>query len=410
MLRRIARRWLPRRTVRLRLTLLYGGLFLVSGAALLVVTYLLVQHAIHSRFQSFIPAPGSAPGPGPAGSGLLSGGSEMLSTQLQEAIEQQQDALMHQLLVQSGVALGLMAAVSVALGWVVAGRVLRRLRTITATARDISATNLHRRLALDGPSDELKELGDTIDGLLARLEASFEAQRRFVANASHELRTPLARQRALGQVALSDPDAPAAELRRAHERILAAGEQQERLIDALLTLARGQAGIAVRRPFDLGELVREVADARHGAGVAIRTSVTPAVASGHRPLAERLVANLVDNAVRHNVPGGQVEVLTREFDGRAVLVVSNTGPEVPADAIAGIFQPFHRLGGTRTGEGLGLGLSIVEAVARTHDATVTAVPRPGGGLTVTVAFPAAAFPAAAAGADNRGHEVSLRVR
>ncbi|UQS25827.1 HAMP domain-containing histidine kinase [Amycolatopsis thermalba] len=402
MLRRLARRWLPRRTVRLRLTLLYGGVFLVSGAALLVVTYLLVAHAVRGPFQAFQPAPGNAPAP--AGAGLLTGAAEMLPRQMQEAVEKQQDAMLHQLLVQSGIALGLMAAASVALGWLVAGRILRRLRTITTTARDISATNLHRRLALDGPVDELKELGDTIDNLLARLEGSFEAQRRFVANASHELLTPLARQRALGQVALSDPDAPAAELRRAHERILAAGEQQERLIDALLTLARGQTGIAVRRPFDLGELAREVTDARPDAGVTIRTSAGPAVASGHRPLAERLVSNLVGNAVRHNVPGGWVEVLTRTFDGRAVLVVSNTGPEVPADAIGDIFQPFHRLGATRTGEGLGLGLSIVEAVARAHDATVTAVPRPGGGLTVTVAFPAAA-----AGADNRGHEVSLRV-
>lgn len=402
--RHIARPHLPRRTVRLRLTLLYGVLFLISGAALLTVTYFLVRHAVEGqsvRGSDLIPAPGGLPGPADAPPDAGTNPSppqpgarsfvDVLTVQAQQALLEQKAAVLHQLLVQSGIALGIMAVVATVLGWVVAGRILRRLRTITATARDISANNLHRRLALDGPSDELKELGDTFDELLGRLETSFQAQRRFVANASHELRTPLARQRAIGQVALADPDADVASLRAAHERILAAGTQQERFIEALLTLARGQVGIEVRAPFDLAGLAREVIDAQAAEadyrGLVIRSSISPAMAAGHRPLAERLVTNLVDNAVRHNESGGWLEVRTRTVDGRAVLVVANTGPVAQPDDVDQLFRPFQQLGTARTGEGLGLGLSIVAAVAAAHDATVTAGARPGGGLSVTVTFP-----------------------
>ncbi|GAA2212187.1 ATP-binding protein [Nonomuraea monospora] len=381
----------PRRTVRLWMTILYGGLFLVSGAALLAITYALVRHAVVGRpAASFLPAPGGGTAPSPA---VLTG-QHVLG--LKEVIERQQSDVMRELLLNSGIALAVMAVLSIVLGWTVAGRILRRLRTITATARAISATNLHRRLALDGPDDELKELGDTIDALLGRLEAAFEAQRRFVANASHELRTPLTRQRAIGQLALSDPEAGVESLRRAHERILVAGAQQERLIDALLTLARGHAGIEVRRPFDLAGLARETVEARRGQasglGVTLRTSIRPAEAAGHRPLAERLAANLVDNALRYNAPGGWVEVRTGPVDGRPALVVVNTGPLVPPDAVAELFQPFRRLTpaartASERGDGLGLGLSIVQAIAAAHDATVTATARPEGGLRVTVTFP-----------------------
>lgn len=385
---RLARPQLPRRTVRLRLTLLYGGLFAVSGAALLVVTYFLVRHAVAGgpiRASSFAPAPESVSPPSGAPSQEF---LQIMDAQAEKALIEQKNAVLEQLLVQSAISLGIMAVVSAVLGWVVAGRVLRRLRTITAAARDISATNLHRRLALEGPADELKELGDTFDGLLSRLEASFEAQRRFVADASHELRTPLARQRTIGQVALADPHADAASLRHAHERILAAGAQQERLIEALLTLARGQVGIDVREPVDLARLAREVTSARQAeAGhreVTLRSAITPATARGHRQLAERLITNLVDNAVRHNETGGWVHVRTGTEDGHAVLVVANTGPVIAPGDVERLFQPFQRHGETR--EGLGLGLSIVRAIATAHDATVTAAARTGGGLTVTVTF------------------------
>ncbi|NUT95956.1 MAG: HAMP domain-containing histidine kinase [Saccharothrix sp.] len=360
-----------RRTVRLRLTLLYGGLFLLCGAVVLTVTYVLVSHAL-TPIDRLVPLPG-LPAP-PAG-----GEAMHVFVKAEQALVAQREDVLHQLLVQSGFALALVVVLALALGRLVAGRILHRLRTITTTARQISATNLHRRLALPGPDDELKELGDTFDDLLVRLEASFRAQRQFVANASHELRTPLARQRAIGQVALDDPDASAATLRAAHERVLAAGEQQERLIEALLTLARGHAGIDVRHPFDLGEVVGEVVAVRRTAG--LRDSIAASPVSGHRALTERLVVNLVDNALRHNVPGGWVEVTC----GDGVLSVANTGPVV--SEVDRLFEPFHRGGRTRSGEGLGLGLSIVRAIASAHDATVTAAPRDGGGLVVTVAFP-----------------------
>jgi len=376
----------PRLTVRLRLTLLYGTLFLLCGGALLAITYLLVQHSIRSSH----PFQGLRQGPG----GHFPGGGPLpqptVESQNKEFLTQQQGALMHQLLINSGIALAVMAVISGVLGWVVAGRVLRRLRTITSAARDISANDLHRRLSLTGPSDELKELGDTFDELLGRLEAAFQAQRQFVANASHELRTPLARQRTLGQVALSDPEPTVTSLRAAHERILAAGAQQERVIEALLTLARGSSGIEVRRPFDLAQLAGEAVEARR-TEVAFGVSLEPAITAGHRPLAERLVANLVDNAVRYNVPGGWVQVTTRRQGDHAVLTVANSGPIVPPDAIERLLQPFQRLdttrGTARTG-GLGLGLSIVAAIASAHDATLSTRPRVEGGLIITVVFPA----------------------
>ncbi|MFI0901114.1 sensor histidine kinase [Streptomyces sp. NPDC020983] len=397
---RIVRAGLPRRTVRLRLTALYAGLLLVSGAVLLAVTYGLVAGALH-RAPTVLKREVSVAAPGPAARPAGPDPSmTALRKDVQRTVDHQKTAMLHTLLAQSGIALGLMSVASVLLGWAVAGRVLSPLRTITSTARDISATSLHRRLALDGPHDELRELGDTFDALLARLDTSFQAQRQFVANASHELRTPLARQRVLGQVALADPDPTVESLRAAHERILAAGRQQERLIEALLTLARGHAGLDERHPLDLAGLVREAVAARADAArerqVTLRPTTGAAVSSGHRALAERLVANLLDNAIRYNTPGGQVDVTTRTRDGRAVLTVANTGPEVPAEAVERILLPFQRLGRARTGggprgtpsQGFGLGLSIVSAVASAHDATLTAAPRPGGGLVVTVGFPA----------------------
>jgi signal transduction histidine kinase len=372
-----------RRTVRLRLTLLYGGLFLMCGLALLTVTYFLVRHAVPSNDVRVFQLPGE-PGPPaelpPFQDAQLTIGAQQVAREAERALRAQRQDVLHQLLVQSGIALALMVVLAVALGWWMAGRVLRRLHTITTAARNISATNLHRRLALAGPADELKELGDTFDRLLGRLDASFQAQRQFVANASHELRTPLARQRAIGQVALDDPDASVSTLREAHERVIAAGVQQERLIEAMLTLARGQAGIDVRQPFDLGEVVREVVGT---VGARVRdVTISACTVSGHRALAERLVTNLVDNAIRHNVADGWVSVSCVA----GVLTVTNTGPVVPETDVTRLFEPFQRLA-VRTGDGLGLGLSIVRAIATAHDATVDAEPRAEGGLVVTVTFP-----------------------
>jgi signal transduction histidine kinase len=327
--------------------------------------------------------------------------------QVNNCIQQAMAGLRHdtleELLIVSGVALGIMAVASVGLGWLMAGRVLSPLRTITATARRISARNLHQRIAMTGPDDELKELGDTFDQLLGRLDASFRAQRQFVAHASHELRTPLARQRTLLEVALRDRQATSASLRAACERALAAGEEQERLIAALLTLARGERGLDTFEPFDLGDVtagavaaLREEADARD---VAVTTHVGAAPALGDPRLAERLAANLADNAIRYNESGGQVEITAGSRDGRAFLTVVNTGPVIPPDQLGRLFQPFQRLdpGRTRPGSGqpgpgqqdagLRLGLAIVSAIAAAHGAELHAATRAVGGLAVEVVFP-----------------------
>jgi signal transduction histidine kinase len=284
------------------------------------------------------------------------------------------------------------------LGWLVAGRALRPLKTITRAARAISATNLHRRLSLKGPDDELRELGDTFDDLLERLERSFAAQRQFVANASHELRTPLTLERAIIEVALADRSVTTKELRETCERVLAIGDQQERMIESLLTLARSERGLDQRVVFDLQGPVSEVLASRRAElardQLKLDAALTPALTSGDRRLAERLAANLVDNAIHHNVPGGWVRLATRADSGEAVLAVENSGPRVASDEVDRLFEPFTRTGAERSsrGDGHGLGLSIVAAIVRAHGARLLARARPQGGLAVEVRFPAARAP------------------
>jgi signal transduction histidine kinase len=407
---------LPGRTVRLRLTALYGALFLSSGIALLSVTYLLLNRATSECSSARTPtgatvtlcgssaqSNGAPPTtafqtPGLGGTigkpGLTPQQADAQAQLLRTQAVAQRDAQLHQLLVQSGIALGAMAIVSMGLGWIVAGRVLRPLRTITTTARRISATSLHERIAMGGANDELKELGDTFDDLLARLERSFEAQRRFVANASHELRTPLARQRTVAQVALADPDATVDSLRAAHERVLASGAEQERLIDALLTLARGQAGPRMSEPFDLASVTSEVLLTRRDEAerhrLDVHQTLSSATVEGDRRLVERLIANLLDNAISYNRPDGHVDVVVDTRGGHSVVSVSNSGPVVPASDVERLLQPFQRNGPARTGHGrgVGLGLSIVQAIAEAHGARLAVHPRPQGGLNVEVGFPA----------------------
>ena len=444
------------RTVRLRLTLLYVGLFLASAACLLVITYFLVARQLPGTVTLRTSGGGTAGtsasgtagtsgqvvtgGAGGTGAGVAAcappaDGTLPTVAQMNDCVQQAAAGLrndtLDQLLIESGVALGIMAVASVGLGWLMAGRVLSPLRTITATARRISARSLHQRIGMTGPDDELKELGDTFDQLLGRLDASFRAQRQFVANASHELRTPLARQRTLLEVALRDKQATNASLRAACERALAAGEQQERLIAALLTLARGERGLDAFEPFDLGAVAtgalaarRDEAEAR---GVTVTADLGTAAALGDSRLAEQLAANLADNAIRYNVTGGQVEISTGDRDGRAFLAVSNTGPVIPPDQLGRLFQPFQRLDPGRTAPGggagrdgagtgrdgagagrdgagagrggLGLGLAIVSAIAAAHGAELHAATRAAGGLAVEVVFP----PVPAAG-DRRAED------
>jgi signal transduction histidine kinase len=308
---------------------------------------------------------------------------------------QQRAAELRQLLTESGIALSVMTVVSIGLGYLVAGRVLRPLRTITTAARSVSASSLHARLALPGPDDELKELGDTFDELLARLEAAFAAQRQFVANASHEMRSPLARQRTMVEVALADPAPSVSALQDVCKRVLAAGEQQERLIEALLTLARSQRGLDRRETIDLAAITDEVVTSRQADAslreVDVRACMTQAFAMGDANLAERLVANLIDNAVRHNMARGTVDVTVRAWADHAVISVANTGPVIASHEVTRLFQPFQRgcAGRAASRDGLGLGLSIVGAVAQAHDAWLQATAQPGGGLSVDIGFPLA---------------------
>ena len=401
------RRWAvrlrhPRTTVRWRLTLLYSGLFLVSGAALLAITYTLVAHATvsggpHGVVQ--VPANQAVVGrPQAQGAQLPPVVKGLLRSPAGRAAigfvgSGQRISDLHQLVIESSVALAIMAVISAALGWVVAGRVLAPLRTMTTTAQQISETSLDQRLAMEGPPDELRALADTIDRLLERLEGAFDAQRRFVANASHELRTPLTAARAMLEMVISDPDATVETFRATCEQVLEEGEQQEQLIDALLALAQGQRGIDHRERLDLAAIVRAAVGAREveaaAHGLSLELSLEPAAVSGDRRLLERLVSNLVENAIRHNVPDGRVRVAVKPVGGSAVLVLANTGPVVPPDQLGRLLQPFQRLERDRVGhrDGLGLGLSIVAAIADAHQAKLALTPGSSGGLRIEVRFP-----------------------
>jgi signal transduction histidine kinase len=298
----------------------------------------------------------------------------------------------HQLLVNSGLALAIVAVLALLAGWLVAGRMLRPIRTITRTARRISSTNLHERLALAGPQDELKELGDTLDDLFGRLDGAFEAQRHFVANASHELRTPLTAERTLLQVALDDPGTTIAAWRCTAEEVLASSDEQEQLIEALLTLASSESGLNRHEPVDLVATVEATLSGLepeiNRLGIHVDEVTAPAPLEGDALLVERLVVNLLTNAVRHNVLGGRIEVVTDVRDGQPRLSVTNTGPLIPPSEVDRLFQPFQRLDPRRSHyqDGHGLGLSIVRAIANAHRADIDARPMPDGGLSVTVIF------------------------
>jgi signal transduction histidine kinase len=372
-------------SARVRLALMSSALFLVLGTALIVVIVLVEGTAspIHISVGSHT-AVTAAPSGGPL--------PPVITVRPNDAVIAQQHADNARLIVVAWVVLLLTALAAIPLGWFAAGRMLRPLREITARARTISAGNLHERLALSGARDEFTQLGETLDELLARLEASFDAQRRFVANASHELRTPVTVERTLLQVALADPDADAQALRSTCEEALQLSGQQARLIDALLTLATSERGVESWEPFDLGQLTEEIVHSRRRDaerhGVRIEATFDEAHAVGDASLVESLVANLLDNAIRHNVTGGAVAISSRTTAAGTRLSVGNTGAIVPSGDVERLFGPFQRLGDQRVGPttGHGLGLAIVHAIATAHGAILTARPRPQGGLDVQVTF------------------------
>ncbi|MER5481185.1 HAMP domain-containing sensor histidine kinase [Streptomyces sp. NPDC002734] len=387
--------WL-RPTIRIRLTLLYGGMFLIAGIVLLSMIYLLAAQAISTgnqppfkiiQFTDVRVSSDRCPGVNTQLS------LSQFNAEIARCVNLQRQAALDNLLSRSLLALLGLAVIAFAFGYAMAGRVLSPLGKIIRTARAVAGSDLSRRIELDGPDDELKELADTFDEMLERLQRAFTAQQRFVGNASHELRTPLAINRTLLEVHLSDPGAPP-ELQQLGRTLLATNERSEQLVEGLLLLARSDNQIVERKPVDLAEVASRALDQVRGEaaerGVEFRGEPSSVVVQGNGVLLERIALNLVQNAVRYNVPeGGWVEVSTGAEHGQAVLVVSNTGPVVPAYEIDNLFEPFRRLRTERTGsdKGVGLGLSIVRSVARAHGGHITAVPREGGGLVMRVTLP-----------------------
>jgi signal transduction histidine kinase len=397
-------------TLRARLTLVYGALFLVAGLVMLALTWALVQQQFMTAGSSQVvrqvggvSSSGLPPGvedpSGPAGQ------DGPIADYAIQVVDAARDDALTALLTQGAVALVLVGGLAVGIGWLIAGRMLHPLATITATARRIADApdadrRMHERIGLGGPRDEITELANTFDGMLARLDTSFDAQRRFIANASHELRTPLTLNRALLEVSTHRPDA-SADVKLLGGTLLEINARHERLIDGLLLLARSERTLPERRFVDLADVVEHVGGASDGDAADGDEADEPAAAvqlvpgeaptSGDPVLLEQLVRNLVENGLQHNVAeGGWVRVETRtDPDGHAVLEVSNTGPVVAPYELVSLFEPFRRLDGERTADarGVGLGLSIVRAIVQAHDGTVSLAARPEGGLVVTVVLP-----------------------
>ena len=399
----------PRLTVRARLTLLYTGLFAACGAIVVAVSYTLV-----ARLGTAGQDQGNGNNPSPArglsasfaaqcqsqsrsaspDQGILAKCASYFQLQglrqgTQQGAQGQRDLTLSHLLQYSLITLAVVIALAAILGWIFSGRALRPVHLIATAARAASGHNLSARVAPTGPRDELRELAETFDEMLGRLQAAFEGQQRFIANASHELRTPLAVMGATVDVVLDNPDSTQADLRGMAADIRVAVDHAEHLIGALLILARNERGLTVREEVDLATAAEDVLDTAGVGDRRVHAMLDPAVIHGDPVLVERLIANLVDNAVRYNIAAGDIWVSTRGAADGGQLIVANTGPVIsPADA-GRIFQPFQRLSDRTSHDGFGLGLAIVASIAAIHDGTVTARPRDDGGLTVTVTIPSA---------------------
>jgi signal transduction histidine kinase len=381
--------------VRTRLALLYAALFLVSGSALLGLTYGLVAASLPTP--AAVPAPGldknqlaklaaacKQPHPDP---GVVLACKQAFAAGVGAATQSVRERTLDSLLLVSLIGLGVMTVASGGLGWFVSGRVLRPVRAITETARRASDQHLGERLALTGPRDELKELADTFDDMLERLDLAFAAQRRFVANASHELRTPLTVMRTAIDVALAKPAKTTQQLEDMAARVRRSIDRAENMIEALLILAISDQGVTSRELLDLSAVTEDALELA-GPGIArlgltVEADLAPAETSGDQQLIERMVWNLVDNAVQHNQPGGWIRVATARYPGGVILRVANSGTAVPADAVPTLVEPFRRIKEPE-GDGVGLGLSIAQSVSIAHGARLEVRSRPEGGLSITV--------------------------
>ncbi|WP_405996839.1 sensor histidine kinase [Streptomyces sp. NBC_00829] len=384
-------------TVRVRLTVLYSGLFLLSSTILLAVIYLCTQRRITGTLTVELgetpPLPpgawlpdGTGPHPPPPSAGL----TDKVPPEVEQAISHAEDAMLAQLLTVSLIAWVVLSLTSIVVGWWLAGHVLRPVHRITTTAQRLSWENLHERIALPGPRGEFKDLADTFDDLLARLQRAFDSQRRFIANASHELRTPLTIQRATLQIGLGGASVSPEKLATVRQQLLNANRRAERLIDGLLLLAQSDRGLHHRESVALHEKAAAVADQQaadaKAVGITLHLHLRPVTVLGDPVLLSQLLTNLVQNAIRHNHPGGDIHIHTSAQQG---LIVRNTGPLVPAEAVPDLFEPFRRFGTERIGsaQGAGLGLSIVRSIIQAHTGTVAAHPNPSGGLEIHITLP-----------------------
>lgn len=400
----------PRPTLRVRLTLLYTSLFSGGGAILVVITYALVASLPTAAESPQVQVPGGGVDRSvvevPDRRTLESMCRQALSTKQIDpnlrdkcvsayqvwGAQSQREATLSHLVQYSLTTLAAVVALAAVAGWLVSGRALRPVQKIAAAARTASDHDLSARVALTGPRDELRELADTFDEMLGRLEAAFISQERFIANASHELRTPLMVMRTAVDVLLAKRAPSHDELQEMVQDIREAVEHAEALIEALLTLARGGRGLTTREDIDLAAIAEDVLDSVERRDRHVHASLSPAITTGDPLLLERLAANLVDNAIRYNDPGGHLWIRTSAQGGRPTLVVANTGPVVSPESTDALFEPFHRLHDRTTRDGFGLGLAIVASIATMHHGTVTARPRPAGGLEIVVTLPASTTP------------------
>ena len=380
-------------SARSRLTLLYTSLFTLGGAALVLITYVLVVHSLHPTATTTIPwrvqrslercltaAQTGVPDvmqkcASVYTNGVQAGASAQRSTTLAHL-------LTYSLLTLAGVTL--LAAVA---GWIAAGRILRPVQRLTAAARAASEQNLSQRIALQGPRDELHELADTFDTMLERLDRAFTSQRQFIANASHELRTPLTVMRTAMDVVLAKPEPTREELVSMAADVRQAVDHSERLIEVLLVLARNDQARALTDPLDLAAVAEDALEGRTANGITTTATLDEAPVTGDGVLLERLVSNLLDNAERYNIAGGTITISTAAHDATSVVRVVNTGAVVPADMVERLFLPFTRLDDRTRHDGFGLGLTLVSSIAAVHGGTVHATAVPAGGLDITVRLP-----------------------
>jgi signal transduction histidine kinase len=384
-------------SARSRLTLLYTSLFALGGAALILVTYLLVAHALHTTTTRKIPAPvqqaidecvGAAQAAGSDSAAKATDKCTALyANGVQAGASAQRSTTLTHLLIYSLLSLAGLTVLAAVAGWILAGRILRPVRRLTAAARAASEQNLSQRIALQGPRDELRELADTFDTMLERLDRAFTSQRQFIANASHELRTPLTVMRTAIDVVLAKPQPTHDELVSMTAEIRQAVDHAQRLIEALLVLARNDQTRTLTDPLNLATVAEDALEGRTANDITTTTTLDEAPVTGDAMLLERLVTNLLDNAERYNLAGGTIQISTSAHDATSVLRVVNTGAVVPADMVDHLFLPFTRLNDRTRHDGFGLGLTLVSSIATVHGGTVHATAVPTGGLDISIRLP-----------------------